>query len=522
MRVLRSAWMMDAERRTVDEVGIPVMVLMENAAREWLRVIEGLVPARLRRRVLVVAGRGNNGGDGIAIARSLFLRGVDVRVALIADPAELKPDCAAQLAIADQLQVPWKQVRDPGELGSLLSSLSSADSLIVDALFGTGLDRPLREGLAAEVVRRLNASGLPVASVDLPSGLSEAFLPEEGEVVRTRWTVALGALKVAHLFPDGNPCCGKTRVAEIGIPPVCMTAAMEHPLTLSESADFGFLARPRSREAHKGTFGHVLCLAGSADRPGAAVMAAMATLKAGAGRCTVAVPAGTGAAIACAHPELMTVVCPPPAGLSPEFLAPYSVVLAGPGWGTEAEKGGAIAALTGGSSGPLVLDADALTLAATRPDWLPVTRTQPLVLTPHVGEFARLTGLSAAAIRSDRIGTARAYAREIRAHVILKGHHTVIASPDGRVSLNSTGNPGMATAGSGDVLAGVVAGLLAESGRGADPHEVLAAAVFAHGLAGDLAARRLGERSLRAGDLLRFLPAAFRNIDACHPSFAFA
>ncbi len=519
MRVVRAAWMGEADRRTIEALRIPSLELMENAARACLRAVDVLVPPHRRRQVLVVAGRGNNGGDGIALARLLALRKDHVRIALLADPGELKPDCATQLAGAERVEVPWQQVQAPEEFQSMLEAMPGEESLIVDALFGTGLDRPVRDGFSAEAIRLINRSGLAVLSIDLPSGLSESFFPAEGEVVCARWTVALGAPKVAHLYPDGNSCCGETVLVDIGIPADCIGAAMEFPLELAKAGDFSFLTRPRRCDAHKGDFGHVLCVAGSVDRPGAAIMAALSTLRAGAGRCTLALPPGVGTAVAIANPELMTVVRPSTGLFDNAYLAPYSVVLAGPGLGLNEEARQQVLSLPGQVGGPLILDADALTLVAREPEKVFRKGDHPLILTPHVGEFSRLFGCSAETIRRDRIGRARHFALETGAHVILKGHHTLIASPDGRVTINPTGNPGMATAGAGDVLAGVVAGLLAESDRGHDLHEVLAAAVFVHGLAGDLAARKLGERSLLAGDLLSFLPAALKNPDAARLLF---
>ena len=470
MKVLTAPQMREMDRRTI-EAGIPGLILMENAA---MRVVEFLARRYApleRHRIVVCCGKGNNGGDGLAIARQLRTRfAARVEVVLACEPEEFRGDALAN----------WRMLRVCG--CPVADELAPEATLIVDALLGTGSAGAPR-GRVAELIGAIHAAGQArTVAVDLPSGLGFGG-------VRAEATVTFAAPKVEHYFGTETERVGELVVAPIGIPESFIEEEPEHWLHLIEARDAGEALGPRASGSHKGTYGHVLIVGGAAGKSGAAAMAGLAALRAGAGLVTVACEGAPPMA-----PELMT------APLDEPPVEGKTVLAVGPGLGTEP---GAAALLGKLLRAPAlrVLDADALNLAAA--EGLDVNGC---ILTPHPGEMARLAGLSTAEVQADRLATARAFARERRCTLVLKGHRTLIAFADGTVWINPTGNPGMATGGSGDVLTGLIAGLLAQAPL--RPREAVIAAVWLHGRAGDLAAAELGERCLIATDLLRYLPRA--------------
>jgi hydroxyethylthiazole kinase-like uncharacterized protein yjeF len=353
--------------------------------------------------------------------------------------------------------------------------------------------------------------------VDIPSGLGEGFAPEAGIHIQARVTAALHSLKWAHLNPDGSPDCGKIRVLDIGIPKD-LENDKEHYIRLTEPADFKVLLARRKAAAHKGAFGHALVVAGSGEKPGAGILASYAALKAGAGLCTAAVSMRNRDLYVLAHPEVMTLTFEKPEELSGRSND-FSCVLAGPGMGNRLSTLKTVSLLLKESRQPVILDADAINVLQGQTGLLEPRASRPLVLTPHPGEFARLTAKTIKEVQGDRLGLAREFAMKHKVFLVLKGHHTLTATPAGRVWVNQTGNPGMATAGSGDVLGGMIAGLVAQFHPQQPMEMILAAAVFLHGFAGDLAARQTGEMGLTAGDIIAFIPKSVLKINGFHSPF---
>jgi len=511
MKVLRAQWMRELDEGAIRDIGIPSIVLMENAARGAALFFAEEFPRPRFPRVLVAAGKGNNGGDGIAVGRILQQLGYDVRLLLLADPEDLKPDPALNLRVVEKLRLPWRAIATVEELHAEIAAPNDSGTLVVDALLGTGLNEPVKEGLLAAAIDALNGAPFPIAAVDVPSGLGETFLPEEGHHICATATATFQFLKLAHIHPDGNRFCGKIKVIDIGIP-----AELAKPercyIELIEPDHFRPLFARRPVDAHKGDFGHVLTIAGSLEKPGAGILAAFAALRAGAGLCTAAVQPENRDLVLRAHPELMTLVYRRPQELR-KRLAGFSVILAGPGLGQSSETAELVDFLVSDRSVPLVLDADAINVLPKQAELSAGKGRGPVILTPHPGEFTRLSGYNVAEIRARRIDAARDFAMSRGVHLLLKGHHTVLALPDGRIFLNQSGNPGMATAGSGDVLGGLIAGLLAQFYPARPLERILEAAVFLHGYAADIAARSIGEISLVAGDILQAVPEAICSID---------
>jgi hydroxyethylthiazole kinase-like uncharacterized protein yjeF len=465
-KVLTAAEMRAIDARTI-EAGIPDIVLMENAAHRVVEVLERHFAPLPDQRIVIFAGKGNNGGDGLAIARLLFSRfaprALDVVLAAEAHPQITLLRASGFTAIHDTIP-PHARLA----------------TLVIDALLGTGLTGPAREPYAS-LIHEIN-TGFPLArvvSVDLPSGMNADTGAAVGAVVRADYSVTFTAPKRAHLLGHG---LGQITVSPIGTPTSLLD---EFTLLRNEPMAWRHLLAPRPAEGHKGTFGHVLAIGGAAGKAGAVGMTGLAALRMGAGLVTVATSAPT-----LPTPELMTT----PLEADWPLAGKHSVAL-GPGLGLDPR----VPAFVRDCPLPMVVDADGLnSLAAV----MPAAFAGPRVFTPHPGEMARLLGRPV----GDRIADARSLAAATGAIVVLKGHRTVIATPDGRAAINPTGSPAMATAGSGDILTGLLAALLAT----APPWEATLAAVYLHGLAGELAAAELTERCVIATDLLRYLPEAIR------------
>ena len=497
MKVLTAEQMREVDRRTM-ELGIPGIVLMENAAHRVVEFLERRFAPLAGQRIAVLCGKGNNGGDGLAIARQLHVRfhPLALDVVLLAAPEEMKGDAAANLRMLGAAGCP--------ALAAIPERARHA-TLVVDALLGTGISGAAG-GRMLEGIRAIN-SAFPMArvvAVDIPSGMASDSAGPTGETARAEATVTFTAPKPAHVLPPNCDRVGELVVAPIGSPEDLYGDAW---LSLVEPAMFRALLGPRPRDGHKGTFGHVLVVAGSRGKSGAAAMAGIAALRAGAGLVTVASAASAIQAIAAHAPELMT---EPLAethngailqAIDLEAAAEGKTVIAiGPGLGRYPGTETLVATAAEQFTQPMVLDADALGARVSG------TPGRVRVLTPHPVEMARITGLTVAEILKDRVAAARLLATARHATVVLKGERTLIAFPDGRVWINPTGTPAMGKGGSGDILTGLIAGFLAQTP--AQPGEAVAAAVYLHGRAGELGARALGERCLLATDLLRYLPQA--------------
>jgi hydroxyethylthiazole kinase-like uncharacterized protein yjeF len=504
------------DRRTIERLGIPEIVLMENAGRQVAALLSALHEDLPARRVLVLCGPGNNGGDALVTARLLAGRCVEVRVILFARPAGLRGSAAVAHEAARKCGVRIDPVRSPAAWRRLRRTLAQCD-IVVDGLLGTGLSRPV-EGLFAEVIETVNRSGREVIAVDIPSGLRGDTPAVPGPAVRARHTVTFARPKLPHLLAPASGLCGTVHVADIGIPDAAV-AAERVALSLADPLALRRALPRRRRDSHKGDFGHVLVVAGSRGKGGAARLAALAALTAGCGLVTAAVPESLTGSFVRGAMEVMTegldetedgTISDAALPRLKRLLAGKRAVAVGPGLATHPKTRRMVRELIRAVRVPLVLDADGLN-AFPRAAGLRGGGRRALLLTPHPGEMGRLLGIDTPAVQADRLGAARRLARRTRGHVVLKGHRSLVASPDGHVSVNPTGNPGMATAGSGDVLTGLLAGLLAQGGAAADMARL---GVYLHGFAGDLAAENKGHAPLLARDLLSAFPLAWSRMAA--------
>jgi NAD(P)H-hydrate epimerase len=504
VKVLTAAEMREVDRRTI-ELGIPGIVLMENAGHRVVEFLEREFAPLASHRVAILCGKGNNGGDGMVIARQLWTR---------VHPAELHVAFASEDLKGDALEN-FRMLRAVGcpVLTEIAPEMRRA-TIVIDALLGTGLKGPAT-GRMAEWIGEIN-NGFPLAeivAVDIPSGIDSDATDSTGPVARADYTVTFTAPKVAQVLPPNCARMGRLVVCPIGSPPSLYD---DVPLSTVEPAPELFAAR--ERWAHKGSFGHVLVIGGSRGKTGAAAMSGMAALRAGAGLVTVASAESAIGVIAAHAAELMTEPLPETdaGGISlrsfdygrlSRIAETKDVIAIGPGLGTEPETVDLVRRVASEFPHPLVIDADGLNaLAGTDLKG----KGQLRVLTPHPGEMSRLTGRSTGEIQLDRVNVARAFATECGVVVVLKGYCTLIAFPDGRVWINTTGTPAMATGGTGDILTGLLAGFLAQFPDESD--RAIAAAVHLHGLAGELGAAELSEKALVATDLLRFLPPAIHAI----------
>jgi hydroxyethylthiazole kinase-like uncharacterized protein yjeF len=517
MKVLLSSWMRELDRRAIQVAGIPSIVLMENAALAAAADFAAEFPLNRYPACLVLSGKGNNGGDGLAIGRLLLERGYSVCFLLLTAPEQLSRDAKTNYDLVHAQGRDIQIILSAAKLKKILAECDANETFLVDAVFGTGLSGPVKTGLFAEVFEAVNGSGIPVAAVDIPSGLGEGFAPDAGIHIKARVTATLHSLKWAHLASGASSDCGRIRILDIGIPDD-PEIDKDHYIRLTEPADFKTLLAKRKADAHKGAFGHALVVAGSAEKPGAGILAAYAALKSGAGLCTAAVSMHNRDLFILAHPEIMTLPYEKPEELSGR-LKDFSCVLAGPGMGNRLSTLKTVSLLLRESYLPIVLDADALNVLQGQTRLLPAHSAQPLVLTPHAGEFARLTDKTVKEIQENRLTLAREFAMKHGLYLVLKGQYTLTATPGGRVWVNPTGNPGMATAGSGDVLGGIIAGLIAQFHPLQPMETILAAAVFLHGFAGDLAARHTGEMGLTASDITAFIPKSILHLNEFHLPF---
>jgi len=502
MRVLNSAQMRDADRRTIDEIGIPSLVLMENAGRQVVAAIEAMHAELLERQVAVLCGRGSNGGDGFVVARTLMQRGVSVSVFLIGRVAEVRGDARTNLDILGRLGVTVVEVGDSQAWELHFSEVRDC-SLIVDAIFGTGLNAPVA-GLIESVIADVNASGITVVSIDMPSGLSADGVDPIGASIEADTTVTLGAPKLPLVLPPGERHAGDIVVADIGIPTDVIENLDGPRVSLLTRTGMRELVTPRVPDSHKGDYGRVLIVAGSRGKTGAAHLAAVGALRSGAGLVTVATPASCQAVVATMGPEYMTEALEEhDGGLSSNGVdrvleMARDVIALGPGLGQSASTTRFIAALVDRATMPLVIDADGLNAFRSDPDRLAGREGRDVIITPHPGEMARLVGMSTDEVQASRLEIARNFAVAHHVYVVLKGHRTLIATPDEQVFINPTGNPGMATGGTGDVLTGMIAAWLAQL---LDAEAACKIAVYLHGMAGDLAEADEGEVAMTSADL---------------------
>ncbi len=506
MKVVTAEEMRDIDRRTIGEYGISGEVLMERAGLCVAKRVRELFG---QRKVLVLAGGGNNGGDGFVAARQLFNEGWKVTVVLTAKEGTLSPGCRLQCRSAKKLGIPV-------EFRTTLGPKDLHGAVVIDAIFGTGLSKPIT-GPVSGMIRLLNRTDVPVISVDIASGVSADNGGTMDEAVRADATVTFGLPKMGHYLHPGAEYTGRLFVEDIGFPRELVNADRIRT-GLATPQDAALLVPDRPALSHKGDYGHVLVLAGSPGKTGAAIMAARASLRAGAGMVTLGVPEGIAGIVQSAVAEEMVLPLPDDgrgafSDVALEKILGFiagkvDVCAIGPGITVTPGTKNLVTGLISVSTVPLVVDADAVN-ALQGNAMLLKTAKSPVILTPHIGEMSRLTGAHASDIRADLTGTVRNFSVDYASYLVLKGAPTLVGSPEGQVSINTTGNPGMATAGSGDVLTGMIAGLL---GQGMNPLDAAVLGVYLHGRAGDIAAAGMGMHSLIAGDIIASLPAAFLSL----------
>lgn len=494
---------------TIRDLGIPSLVLMENAGRGVANEMHEILGDLEGARVVIVCGRGNNGGDGLVVARYLASAGARVEVYLCSREKEVGGDARAQLGFAKKLGIGVKALADPSALARFRRSLPGAD-VVIDAILGTGASGKLDQRLA-RIVSAMN--GIDEAfkvAVDAPTGVEVDTGSLMGEAFRADLTVTFGLPKRGHFLFPGSEYAGLISVVDIGIPRKAVENA-KLDVVLAEDEDARSFLPERPPDAHKGTCGTVLIIAGSEGFTGAAALAGEAALVAGAGLVHLGIPRSLNEILEVKLTEVITKPLPetPERTLSTAALEKIldlaggaQCVAIGPGLSLHPETKALVRALLGKLRMPVVLDADGINALAGDPGVL-TRRKWPTVITPHPGELARLTGRSPRDINGDRIECARRYAREWNTVLLLKGAPTIVSRPDGFSCINSTGNAGMASGGTGDVLTGALASLITQ---GTEPFEAAVAAAYFHGLAGDLALLRIGEMGLCASDLLEYLP----------------
>lgn len=511
MKIVSAEEMRAIDRDTSERFGVPSLTPMENAGAALADFVLSQHPTA--DRIVIFCGKGNNGGDGFVAARRLHEQGKKIQVILLADLKDLRGDAAIMF---ERLPQSPAVVRSSGELNSDdVRRVLHAD-LYLDAVLGTGFKPPV-SALYADAIAIMNKTLTPVIAVDIPSGAgADAMHPQTGTIARADAIVTFTAPRPAHMF--SSLTAGPTVVADIGSPEEAIVSALQ--LNVITARDITAMVAPRIAESNKGSYGHVLIVGGSLGKAGAAAMAGMAVLRAGAGLSTVATAKSVLATVAGFHPELMTEALPETeegtisAGAKDsvaKLAAGKSIVAIGPGISGHPQTADLVRMLVKEIAVPMVVDADGLNAFEGRAGKLN-GKGRILVITPHPGEMARLAGCTVADVQKDRLGVARKFAREHELIVVLKGHRTLVVRPDGEAWVNTTGNPGMATGGTGDILTGMVAGMIAQHSK--EPLTAVLAAVHLHGLAGDVMRERVGEHSLVATDLLLGLPEAFQRTRA--------
>lgn len=504
MKLVTSDEMVSIDRATIDSYGRPAMVLMERAG---LAVAQRILADFPMHKALVLAGGGNNGGDGLVVARELSNAGLKVQVRLIGEKDRLSQQCTAQLEIVNKLGIPVSTSASimPGDLHS---------AVVIDALMGTGLKRDIT-GPIAKLIEQVNSSSAPVVAVDIPSGISADTGQVMGIAIRAATTVTFGLPKRGHYLHPGTEHTGRLYIDNIGFP-ARLLADPEIKCDLLDDPSMKRLVPVRPAYSHKGHYGHVLVVACSAGKTGAGLLAAQAGLATGAGLVTLGAPQSLAPSLYGAVREEMLLPLADDGGGALtsgaleavlEFIARHKATLAiGPGLGRNTATMEFVRRIVGSCTTPMVIDADALYALELG---MPGTLRAPAILTPHPGEFSRLSSIDVKTIEQDRIGAAMSFAKETGVHLVLKGTPTVIAHPDGSSRVNPLGNPGMAKGGVGDALTGMIAGLMAQ---GLSPMEASALGVYLHSMSADLAVEKKEMRSVLASDIICTIPLAFRRL----------
>lgn len=504
--------MREIDREAIEVFGLPGVVLMENAGMGAAHAIEDYIAEKDIRRVLIVAGKGNNGGDGFVVARHLVNSGLDCDICLAGKKTDIKGDAMTHMDVAAAMGIKIFEMTD--SIPPLEKAIHQSD-LIIDALFGTGLNQPVNAYYRG-IIDAINLSERPVVSLDIPSGLDSTTGRPLDEAVNADMTVTFCLPKVGTVIYPGAAYVGELVLADIGVPRELLEkdTLMTHLILEGDIED---ILIPRQPEAHKGAFGHLLVIAGSSGKSGAAVMTAQAAMRSGSGLVTVAAPTGINSILQIKLTEVMT---EPLLGRDEGFLDSSAIedalglmenkaaVVIGPGISRREETGKMIRELVRRLTPPAVIDADAIWHLSRSKEIIRDAKN-PLILTPHPGEMGHLMGISSKEVQDDRMTASRRFATEYNCYLVLKGARTLIATPEGEVFINTTGNPGMATAGTGDVLAGMIGSFL---GQGYSPLESCISGVYLHGRAGDDAAREKGQAGLMATDIIENIPGVIKKI----------
>ncbi len=528
MKALTAAEMREVDRLTTERCGVLSLQLMESAGEQFFDFLRASYGDVVASHVAILCGKGNNGGDGFVVARHLQEKGLKPVVYLFAEQAAVRGDAAENLTRLRKSGAKIQEITSCSQWEQVRGEVAGSP-VIADALLGTGLKGKV-EGLLASVIEDVNrisrnATSLrpeAVVAVDTPSGFPSDGEPAQGPVIRAHATVTFTAPKIGQLVSGDSVCCGKLHVCDIGSPSELIEELGKSRVRWIEPREFLELPLIRQADSHKGKFGHVLIFAGSLGKSGAAILAGRGALRSGAGLVTIATPDVALPIIAAAQPELMTepLVSTKAGTIAAangkanrlSALGQGKTLLAiGPGLGTHRETQSLVSSLVRKTELPVILDADGLNAFAGRARDLAKRKTQYLALTPHPGEMARLLGVSNSSVQADRLGTSLKAAKAWKAHVILKGFHTILATPDGQAYVNTTGNAGMAKGGSGDVLTGILAGTVSQL-RAQHWERALALGVFLHGRAGDEAIAQRAEEGLLAGEIAETLPITYHRL----------
>jgi len=513
MKLVTSEEMRRIDKKAIEEIGIPSIVLMENAGLKVADAIEKKYGPLKEKYVYIFAGSGNNGGDGMVVARHLFNQKVEAKIFLLAEKKNIKGDAATNLAITEKMGIPMREITSPAFMESLEKELAKAD-IVVDALLGTGAKGAPR-GLMEEVISSINRHSKNTVAIDIPTGVDADKGTVQGKAIKAEYTVCLAYPKRGLYLYPGMDHAGEIEIVDIGIPTGLEEDKINSELlTLAGISKKLFFRKPSS---HKGSFGHLLVIAGSPGMTGAASLTALSALRVGAGLVTLGIPEDLNPILETKLTEVMTLPLPQSKDKTlckegfekiKDFSQKCKAMAIGPGISSTKQTKELISTIIDQLDIPLVIDADGINVLAGE---LPLLKKYKasLIITPHPGEMSRLVGASVEEIQKDRIGFTMALARRIGAIVVLKGARTVIASKEGNSWVNLTGNPGMATGGSGDVLTGIIGGLLTQK---LSCLEAAKTGVYLHGYAADLAAQKKGEISLIASDTLETIPEAIRRI----------
>jgi len=514
MKVLNSTQMKRIDKNAIEGLGIIGPILMENAGAEIAREIIKRFPRIEKNSVCIVCGKGNNGGDGFVVARHLFNKGCCPYMVLLAEKKDLKGDAELNCGIIYKMGIPIAEITDKKKWEEIRDKVMNSD-ILVDAIFGTGLTKPVK-GRYIKVIEDMNSSGSFIVAVDIPSGISSDQFQIIGTCIKADLTVTMAAPKIPHVFPPAEDFMGELVIADITAPSFLFDDE-SLPMEFVEKEQLLSYFKKRRNSTHKGSYGHLFILSGSLGKTGAAAMAGKAALEMGAGLVTVGTPQSCLPIVARSMMELMT----EPLAETDEWtlsenalsqvknlLKGKDAVLIGPGISTHQSTSKLIMSLLPSIEVPALLDADALNILSSHPEVLK-SMSSPVVVTPHPGEFARMIHVSTKKVMEDKLKLAPEFAKEYGVYVVLKGYRTITATPDGKIFINPTGNPGMASGGSGDVLSGMIASLIMQ---GNDLLGAVLASVYVHGLSGDIAVKKIGEKSLVAGDIINFLPQSIMNM----------